>query len=519
MLKLNTILFCFLTCLMSIQVKAEISKPAFIEKVKISAPEDVISYWEYYSSIQDIREVNSMYVKIGELLPTKRLKMINDIAYVKCVVELSVLNKSFELLRNLKPQIKKDDNYLKGCYYLVFSRLLNRVDRFSEAIESNKKAIAFLKNSNNKEELKNAYLNMGYLYSRKKDPRQMVNYILAEKLEKQGVIKFYVLLRTNLALYYLIRNDSKKALFYCEEAQKFISKTKDFNYLDQFRVLIIQASIYEMDGIFEKEVYYLKQAKDLCYEYGMNLNLSSIIYSESYNYVQAKDYKNAYLSLKERDSLNQVIGVNQISENLAVYDLEDKIALAKKEKKRISDRLNAKKKQQQILLFILLIVLVVLSIITKLFLNIRKKNEVLLQQNLELAKAEIPRTKPELSDKSVNVELIVELEKLIFDKELYKNSSLTIDKLAKKLNTNRTYLSEAINSNYETNYSSWINSVRINAARKMLAIEEFDHFSIDGIAKIVGYISISSFNSSFKKINGLTPSQFKNMRVSAEKHL
>ena len=141
MLKLNTILFCFLTCLMSIQVKAEISKPAFIEKVKISAPEDVISYWEYYSSIQDIREVNSMYVKIGDLLTTKRLKLINDIAYVKCVVELSVLNKSFELLRNLKPQIKKDDNYLKGCYYLVFSRLLNRVDRFSEAIESNKKAI------------------------------------------------------------------------------------------------------------------------------------------------------------------------------------------------------------------------------------------------------------------------------------------------------------------------------------------------------------------------------------------
>lgn len=506
-------------CFLSVEVLSQSTPKIFIENIKRNAPEDVLTYWEQYSSMQDIRDVNTLYVKIGNLLPSGRLKTMNDIAYVKCVVELSLFDKSFELLRKLKREVQKEDDYLKGSYYLVFARLQFRVGRKKEAIASNVKAINFLKKAQKGNDLKNAYLNLGYLYSDENDFLSMQNYALAKKLEQKGILKFYVLLRTNLALRYLIHNDTKTALAYCNEAQKYLKETKNRNYLDQFRVLIIMASICELDKNFVKEDEYLKKAKELCYAHGMNMNLTSIIYSESYNYAQKNDFKNAYYSLKEMDSIKKILGLNQISENLAVYDLEDKIAIAKKEKKRISDRLTAKRKQQQILLLILLLVLVVLSVITTLFLKIRKKNEVLLTQNLALAKTEVSRTKPESSDKNINVELIIELEKLIFDKELFKNSSLTIDKLAKKLNTNRTYLSEAINSNYKTNYSSWINEVRINAARKMLALEEFDHFSIEGIAKMVGYISISSFNSSFKKINGLTPSQFKNMRVNADKFI
>ena len=133
-MRFTSIFLCLLICLISFHSEASTSKDKFIEKVQTNAPEDVMNYWEYYSSFQDIREVNSAYVKIGGLLPTKRLKIVNDIAYVKCVVELSVLDKSFELLRKLKPQIEEEDWYLKGCYHLVFARLLNRVSRFDEGV-------------------------------------------------------------------------------------------------------------------------------------------------------------------------------------------------------------------------------------------------------------------------------------------------------------------------------------------------------------------------------------------------
>ncbi|TXI83041.1 MAG: AraC family transcriptional regulator, partial [Crocinitomicaceae bacterium] len=148
--------------------------------------------------------------------------------------------------------------------------------------------------------------------------------------------------------------------------------------------------------------------------------------------------------------------------------------------------------------------------ITYLFINIKRKRDVLVKQNIELAKKEELRvSKSSENQKNVDLELIIELEKLMFDKKLYTSSQLTIEKLAKKLNTNRTYLSEAINLHYQKNYSNWIASIRMNAARKLLIDPNFNHYSIEGISKQVGFSSISSFNTLFKQFTGLTPSQFK----------
>jgi AraC-like DNA-binding protein len=53
----------------------------------------------------------------------------------------------------------------------------------------------------------------------------------------------------------------------------------------------------------------------------------------------------------------------------------------------------------------------------------------------------------------------------------------------------------------------------MSAARKLLIDPNFDHYSIEGISKEVGFSSISSFNTLFKKFTGLTPSQFKKERL------
>lgn len=488
----------------------------FLLQVETAPPKTIIPYWEHYSSIQDIRAINTAYVSIDSKLTDRRLKIINELAYVKCVVELSMLDKSFELLRNLKKEVNTQDDYIKGSYYLVFARLLFRVDRNKEAIASNEKAIRYLKKSKQLADLKNAYLNQGYFYSAVNDSLALVNYDRAAALERKGVKEFYVLLRTNLALQSLLKNDTKTALKYCDEARAYLKNPSNKNYLDEFRTLIIMASIYELDGNLPQEEQFLEQAKKLSYEHQMILNLTRITYSQSYNYASKNDFKQAYYAMREMDSLNKVLAINQVSENLAVYDLEDKIAAEKLARKRANEHLEIKRQQQQVLLLFLLVLSATLVGITWLLINIRKKNRVLLEQNLALAKTDEVRTKPETDTKENNLELIIELEKLMFDKAMYRQSNLTVDRIAKKLNTNRTYLSEAINAHYKTNYSSWINTVRINASRKLLASSEYDHYSIEGIAKMVGYTSISSFNASFKKITGLTPSHFKKMRHSVD---
>ena len=508
----------FLLLLVCLEGTAAYSQksPHFLRQIETNPPKTIIPYWEHYSSIQDIRDINTAYVSIDGKLTDRRLKIINELAYVKCVVELSLLDKSFEMLRDLKKEVNKQDDYIKGLYYLVHARLLFRVGKRNESVVSNEKAIRYLKKTKHRADLKNAYLNQGYFYAELNDSLALVNYGYAAALERKGVKEFFVLLRTNLALQSLLKDDTKTALIYCNEARAYLKNPTNKNYLDEFRTLIIMASIYELEGNMSQEERFLEQAKQLSYDHQMIMNLTSITHSQSVNYAAKNDFKNAYYAMREMDSLKRALAVNEVSESVAVADLEDKIAAGKIARKYANERLEAKRQQQQVLLLFLFILVTALAGISMLLINIRKKNRVLLEQNLALAKADTVRTKSEPDTKESNLELIIELEKLMFDKALYQKSNLTVDRIAKKLNTNRTYLSEAINAHYKTNYSSWINTVRINASRKLLASAEYDHYSIEGIAKMVGYTSISSFNSSFKKITGLTPSQFKKLRHSID---
>lgn len=503
MLKLPLVLLFLLVTLFS-------NAADFRSKLKHNPPEDLLSYWEYYLSFSNMKGLNSAYVSVDASLQSPRLKLINDLAFVKCISELSLLDKSYEMLRNRKKSVANEDNYLKGIYCLVKARLLFRVNKNEDALACNKRAIRYLKGTKYTGEYKNALLNQGYFYSAVDPEKAMSYYAEAKQLEEKGEKRFYVLLRTNLALQCLLANDPQKAAGYCTEAESFLNRTGKDNYLDLFRVLIIRASIAEMEENFPREDFYLEEAKKLALKHQMHLNLSSIVYSQSYNFIQRSDYKNAYFALREKDSLSRVMAVENLSEEMAVYDLESKIATAKAEKRRLDAQYKHERERKQWLLGSSVFLALLLSGITYLWLGNRRKNRILIQQNKVLAKTELQRNKTRTeTPRTADAELITELEKWVFDKELYKQSNLTIERLAKKLNTNRTYLSEAINSHYQMNYSTWINQVRIEAARKMLAANDYNHYSIEGIAQVVGYTSISSFNSSFKRITGLTPSQFR----------
>jgi AraC-like DNA-binding protein len=107
------------------------------------------------------------------------------------------------------------------------------------------------------------------------------------------------------------------------------------------------------------------------------------------------------------------------------------------------------------------------------------------------------------------VEAKAQLYDLIAKEELYLDSELNLGKLAKKLDLSSHQLSYVINNGFNQNFYGFINKYRVEKAKKLLADKELDKFSIIGIAFESGFNSKTSFNTTFKKITGKTPSEFK----------
>jgi|SRR5688572_172955 len=98
----------------------------------------------------------------------------------------------------------------------------------------------------------------------------------------------------------------------------------------------------------------------------------------------------------------------------------------------------------------------------------------------------------------------------LMDKEkLFTNSNITVNQVAQKMGIPRQYLSEVLNVYLKSNFQDYMNKYRAEEFVECLKDGKFNNYSIMGIANEVGFKSKSSFNTTFKKIYGVTPSEFK----------
>lgn len=116
-----------------------------------------------------------------------------------------------------------------------------------------------------------------------------------------------------------------------------------------------------------------------------------------------------------------------------------------------------------------------------------------------------PKSVTNLQNKKLKSDLLSLLEK----EKIYQQPELKITDLCKKLNTNRTYLSNLINNDFQLSYNDFINQYRVNHAISMLQTESGKTQPLSDIAQASGFGSLSSFNRAFKKHKGVTTSTFK----------
>ena len=100
------------------------------------------------------------------------------------------------------------------------------------------------------------------------------------------------------------------------------------------------------------------------------------------------------------------------------------------------------------------------------------------------------------------------LTKLMEEEKLYLNENISLPQLATMLNIHPNYLSQVINERFQKNFYDFINSYRVEEFKRVVALEKSKKKTFFALALDCGFNSKASFNSSFKKITGITPSKF-----------
>ena len=106
------------------------------------------------------------------------------------------------------------------------------------------------------------------------------------------------------------------------------------------------------------------------------------------------------------------------------------------------------------------------------------------------------------------------LQEVMQDKELrwqrqggYRTNGITIDQAAHDMGTNRSYLSRYLNEVRRMSFYEWVAQMRIHEAQQIML--QNPDATIEQVAGQVGFNAASTFSTTFKKIVGISPVQWR----------
>lgn len=101
-----------------------------------------------------------------------------------------------------------------------------------------------------------------------------------------------------------------------------------------------------------------------------------------------------------------------------------------------------------------------------------------------------------------------EIKAIIIQEKLYTDSKLTLRTLAFSLKMKERELSKLINHCSAANFYQFINTFRVDEFKRLLQCPKNKHLSILGLSQEAGFHSKSTFYSTFKSFENMTPKQY-----------
>lgn len=278
------------------------------------------------------------------------------------------------------------------------------------------------------------------------------------------------------------------------------------------------ANIYVNIGKLDEAAASLIKAESLAKKYNAKDFLVSI-YQELYNISKkkgdkAKSSEYELLYLRSRENLmndNKLLNMSELRFQSELQKVNEQVK-----------SLSEKRRQQQMLFYLALCIIVIVVLFSlllyKKYRELKERNLMLYQKNVEILEREneeliSQKVKKNTTSSSLLADdykqaVLQRIRQVMNESDEIYQTEFSLSRLSELVDSKRSYVSTIINENYDSFYAM-LNEARVKeACRRFNDTKNYGGLSIEAICMDLGFKSRSNFNNVFKRITGLTPSEY-----------
>ncbi len=279
---------------------------------------------------------------------------------------------------------------------------------------------------------------------------------------------------------------------------------------------------------YQEAIACLQQVAEITVKQGMQSELIDTyralahVYAAMGNSQKADHYDYKYL--KAKDELIQKSHVEKLEKSRFLDEM-----------RRVNEQVEEiqakhERTHQLLLMMSLIAAIILIALVLLVRSNIKQRNYIrhLYEKNVQLLDVKVADTVPAaqpigeqeesapkyqgLLDQESKDRLFDQIKRVMDDMSIICKPDFSLQQLAEQVGSNYKYVSHVLNECYGKSFKQVLNEQRVREACRMFNdAERYGNLTIEAIAANLGFNSRSNFTVTFKRITGISPSDFMKM--------